>query len=121
VGPQQVSHHVAESGLGVNKPEGHYCELVVAVVGAERRLGDIFLGKADLVVTAMEVNLGEDSGAMKLIQDRVDPGQGVGVLDGDRVQCLVVHTKALVAIALVDKQYGGIEWGLRGPYEAFFD
>jgi hypothetical protein len=67
MGPQQVSHHVAESGWGVSEPEGHHCELIVAVVGAERCLLNIFLGNADLVITAREVNLGENSGAEKLI------------------------------------------------------
>jgi hypothetical protein len=67
---------VAEVGWGVGEPERHHCELIVAVVGAECCLWDIFLGNADLAASAADVDFGEDIGAVKLIQDRFDSGQG---------------------------------------------
>jgi hypothetical protein len=53
----------------------------------------------------------EDSGTVKLIQDRVDPGQGVGVLHRDGIQGPIVYAK-LGAIALADEQDRGARWGL---------
>jgi hypothetical protein len=47
---------------------------------------DVLRLHTDLMVAGLEVELGEESGAMEFIQDLVDDQNEEGVLDGDGVQ-----------------------------------
>lgn len=61
-GAHDVVHHGLERGRCVREPEHHHHELEVAVMGAERRLGDVVSVHEHLVVPAAHVQLGEEAG-----------------------------------------------------------
>ena len=101
-----------EGGGGVGQSEAEDSELVVAVAGTKSGLGDVLLGNADLMVGGAEVNLGEDLRATDLVEEFVDAGKRVLVLDGSLVECTVVDAHAHGAVLLLDKEDGSAEWRL---------
>jgi hypothetical protein len=60
VGVEDVVHQSLESGRGIGEPKRHDQELEVAMVGAERCLGDVVGVHPHLVVPGAEVKLGEE-------------------------------------------------------------
>ena len=65
---------------------------------------------ADLVVSGLHVKLGEDPGSLYTVHDLVNPGEGVGILDGDVIEFLVVDHWSFCAVFLSDKE----DWGGSG-------
>jgi hypothetical protein len=57
-----------------------------------RGIGDIFDTNLDLVIAGVEINLGEHLGSSLLIEQEVNAGYGILVLDGDGIQQSVIHT-----------------------------
>jgi hypothetical protein len=86
---QEGTEHIVHEGLEccrcVAKPERHHQELVQAVVGTKCRFVHVFRPHAHLVVPGTQVQLGEEPGTMKLVQQLVDHRDREGALDGDRV------------------------------------
>ena len=70
-----IIHEGLESCRGVAQPEWHYQELVEAVVSAERRLVDVLRPHEHLVVPRAQVQLGEESRAMELVQQLIHHGK----------------------------------------------
>src|SRR3954463_9629318 len=70
----------------------------------------------DLVVARTQVDLGEDLGAVELVSEVVNEGNGEPVLDGDGVQGTIVDAHAEFAALLLDED----DWGTIGG-EAGFD
>jgi hypothetical protein len=100
--PEYVVHQGLECRRGVAQPECHYQEFVQAVVGAKRRLVHVFRAHAYLVVPRSEVQLGEELGTMELVDHR----DWESILDGERVQRLVVDTEAPQTVGLLDEEDG---------------
>ena len=90
VGAEDVVHEALESGGCICEAEGHDGILEMAIAGAEGGLGDVVGVYADLVVAMAQVDLGEDCGAMEAIEELVDTGEGVAVLDRDVVETTVI-------------------------------
>jgi len=103
---EDVIHQGLECGRCICETKGEHNKLIEAIPSAERRLGDVLLLDADLVVARAEVNLGEETCTMEAIQEVVDAGDGVPVLDGDLVEGTVVHTQAEGSILLLHKEDG---------------
>ena len=61
------------------------------MVSPEGRLGNVSEVHANLVVTGAKVQLGEDAGAAKLIQEFFHNWGGELVLDRDGIERSVVH------------------------------
>ena len=79
---------VSESLLQLR--ESHFVELLPLKRSSRDMLGFY----ANLVVTLLEVNLGEIFRAGHMAQQLVDALQGVLVLEGDMVECAVVDAKS---------------------------
>jgi hypothetical protein len=79
---------------GVAEPERHHQELVQAVVGAERGLVYIFRPHAHLVISRPEIKLGEELGAVELVEEFLHHRIRKRVLDGEGVQGSVVDAEA---------------------------
>jgi hypothetical protein len=67
-GPKNIIHQSLECRWCIGQAERHDQELDVAVIRAERRLGDVVRVHPHLVVAAAEVDLGEETRAAELIQ-----------------------------------------------------
>jgi hypothetical protein len=94
---------------GVAQPKWHDQELVEAIVRPERRLGDVFSPHPDLMIARAQIELGEELGAVQLVQQLVHHRDRVGVLDGDGVEGPVVDAEAPRAVGFLDQQDGGRE------------
>ena len=71
---------------------------------SERCLGDIGGVHADLVVAGAEVQLGEETGAVQLVEKFVDHLDGKRVLDGDGIEGALVDAETPRAVGLLDQQ-----------------
>jgi hypothetical protein len=58
------------------------------------------------MIARPEVNLGEYPCSSKLIEQDIDPGKRVLVLDSDFIKGFVVHTHSKRLILLLDKDCG---------------
>jgi hypothetical protein len=74
------------------------------VMHSERRLGHIGGVHADLVVAGVEVQLGEETGAVQLVEKFVDHLDGKRVLDDDGIEGELVDAKTPCAVGLLDQQ-----------------
>jgi len=101
--PEDVVHECLEGCRGIAQAERHHQELVEAVVSAECRLVDVGGPHANLVVPRPQVELGEEAGAVELVEQLVDDGDRKRILDGERVQRTVVDAKAPCPVRLLDE------------------
>uniref|UniRef100_A0A0A9BSS0 Uncharacterized protein n=1 Tax=Arundo donax TaxID=35708 RepID=A0A0A9BSS0_ARUDO len=92
--PEYVVHQGLECGRRVAESERHDQELVQAVMRAERRFVDVLRPHADLVVPRPQIQLGEEFGAVELVQQLIHHRDREGVLDRHRVQGPVVDAEA---------------------------
>jgi hypothetical protein len=58
------------------------------------------------MIARPEVNLGEHPSSSKLIEQDIDPGKGILVLNGDLIKGSVVHAHSKRLILLLDKNCG---------------
>jgi hypothetical protein len=63
----------------------------VSITGSESGLGHVSRLDTDLVVTRPKINLGKDSSPSELMQQVIDPRQGVLVFNYDLFQLVVVN------------------------------
>jgi hypothetical protein len=73
---EDVVHQCLECRRVSAQPERHHQELVQVVVGAERRLVDVLRPHAHLVIPGPEVQLGEELGAVELVEELSTTGIG---------------------------------------------
>jgi hypothetical protein len=86
-------HEIHEVGWGIRETEGHYQELVETITSRECSFGNVTRSDFDLMITGMEVDLGENFGSSQLIKKNIISGKRVLVLDGYRIERYVVNTK----------------------------
>jgi hypothetical protein len=91
----------------LDRPNGTDSEFVLAVSCPESRLVDVRFLYPELVVALLEINFGEHRGASfsNPVQEFINPGERVTVLDRDVVECTVVNAHAESAVLLADKQH----------------
>ena len=118
VRPEHLLHEVHERGRRVGQAERQHEELVVPVPRAERGLRHVGRIDAHLVVARAQIDLAEVLRTVQPIEQLIDAGQRVLVLDGDLVQRTVVDTHAQLAALLLDEQHGRTEWRLTRLDEA---
>ena len=87
---EEEIHGALECRWGVHEAERHDHEFVCFKWSVESCSGDVFRFDADLVISTEEVELGEDGGALHVVDCFVDAGKREDVADGDGVQCSVV-------------------------------
>ena len=102
--PEQVVHESLESAGSIAEAERHNESLVVAVSRLECGLVDVFFEDLDLVVSAFELDLGEEFGATKPVEEIVDSGKRVSILYGLLVERTIVVADAQCAILLGNEQ-----------------
>src|ERR1041385_7698828 len=101
---EYLIYEVHEISWGIGKSEGHHSVLEQTIACREGCLGDVRLTDLQLVVSGPQINLGEDSGSVQLVEQILDLGERILVLDGYFVQLTVVHTHAYGAVSLVHKE-----------------
>lgn len=88
----------------IGEAKRHDNELVVAIMGAECGFWNILFIHTNLMITGAEIQLGEESGSMKLVKELINNRDGETVLNSGSVELAVVHTKAPRALFLAYKE-----------------
>ena len=109
---ENIIHHCLECCGGVAQSEEHDGWFEQALVSLECGLPLIALLDLHIVEPPAEVKYGEELGTTEVGQDVGDKGEGVGVLDCDLIQLLIVLYKAEGTILLLDEEHGGSHGGL---------
>ena len=71
-GAEHIVHQSLKSHRCVGKAERHDQELKMAMVSAERRLGDVIGVHPHLVVARAQIELGEEASPVKLVEKLID-------------------------------------------------
>src|SRR5260221_62382 len=93
---KDVVHHHLECCRGVAQSEEHDSWFEQALVSLECSLPFITLLDLHIVEPPVEVKYGEELSTMEVGQDIRDKGEGVGVLDHDLIQLLIVLNEIMV-------------------------
>jgi hypothetical protein len=113
-GAENVLNQGLECGGSIGKTKWHDLVLKVAVASAERGLLNVIFMDPDLVVARTEIDLGEDLGAMELVGEVINEGDGESVLDGDGIQGTIINAHAEFAALLLDEDHRGTIGGEAG-------
>jgi len=109
---KDVVHHHLEHCRGVAQSKEHDSWFKQASVSPECSLPLITLLDLHIVEPPAEVEYGEELGTTEVGQDIGDEGEGVGVLDHDLIQLLIVLYEAKQTILLLDEEHRGSHRGL---------
>jgi len=90
----------------------------MAVMSAERRLGNVVVMHTDLKIPAAQVQLGEVCSAVELIQELLHNGDREHVPHCLRVQRLVVDAKPPAVVLLANEEDGRGERRCAGANDA---
>jgi hypothetical protein len=102
---QHVIHHGLEGRRSVDQVKWYDQELKVVVVGTKRRLRDVDVMHADLVVATAQVQLGEEARTVKLVEEFIHDQNLKHIVHRSRVQWVIVNTEALGAIMFLHQQH----------------
>ena len=97
---EHVVHQSMKSRRCVGKAERHDQELKMAMVSAERRLGDVIRVHPHLVVARAQIELGEEASPVKLVKKLIDDRNREFVLGRLGVEGPVDDAKALGVVRL---------------------
>jgi len=113
-GPEDVVHHSLEGGRTVGHSEKHHERFEETAIGTEGCLP--FISGLDMYVieTPSDVKLCEVLGSMELGDKFGDKGEGVPVLDGYGIQCMIVLDQLEQTILLLNEEHKDCDGGLRG-------
>jgi hypothetical protein len=89
---------------GIGQPERHNQIFTNVISGRESHLQDIFFMNFDLMITRPMINLGKHFSTHKLIEQEVDAGQWVLVLDYHRIEWSIIDTQTQRMILLLHKE-----------------
>src|SRR5258707_8002150 len=109
---KDVIHHHLEGHRGVAQSKEHDHWFKQASVSPECSLPLIALLDLHVVEPPAEVKYSEELSTMEAGQDIRNEGEGVGVLDHDLIQLLIVLYEAKRTILLLDEEHRGSHRGL---------
>jgi hypothetical protein len=99
-------HGVHEVGSGICETKRHHQELVKTITSGESSFRNVTRSNFDLMITRMEIDIGENFGSSQLIKKNVDSGKRIFVLDGHYIERSVINTQPQATILLFDKESG---------------
>jgi hypothetical protein len=100
---QDAIHQGLERWRRIGETKRHNHELKVAVVSTKHHLGHIFGMHANLMISAPEVQLGEITRPIQLIQKLLHNRDGKLVLDRLSIECPIIDTKSPRPVLLLDQ------------------
>jgi hypothetical protein len=102
---ENVIHHGLESGWTVSETEKHHQRFEKSSVGVECGLPLITFLDSDIVVTPMDIELGEVACASKTIDKVRNEWKRIDILDSLCIECAIVLDKLESSILLFNKEY----------------
>jgi hypothetical protein len=106
-----IIHESLEGGRGIIHAKEHDHRFEEAFMDNEGTFPLISFFDANIVITPLNVKLGEDLSSFEFINEVRDKGKRVGIAGGMGVEILVVLARAEFAVLLFHKEERG---GLRG-------
>jgi len=103
--PQDVVHQGLEGRRGVGEAERHHQTLVVAMMSAEGRLGDVVWVHPHLMILRAQVELGEETRPMELIEELVYHQDQEFVLGHLGVEGAVVDAETPGLVRLANEEH----------------
>ena len=111
---EEVIHEVLECGRGVIETEEHNGGFKQSFVGNEGCLPLVSILDVDIVVSLLNIKLGEVFHVFKFVNKVKDEGERIGISDGVLVQVAIVLAGAEFPVLLFDKEEGGGLGGVGG-------
>jgi hydrogenase maturation factor len=93
---------------GIGQTKRHHQILIKTVSGGEGSLWDIFFMDLDLMIARTKVNLRKDLCSNQLIEQEINVGQWILVLDGYCIEWLIIDAQSLGLVLL--RQIAGNSW-----------
>ena len=109
-----VIHEVLESGGGIGEAEEHYSGLEESLMGDEGSFPLMSIFDLDILISPLDVKLGEDFCPLEFIDEVRDEGKRVCIMDSVFVNVAIVLTGSEASIFLFDEEERGCLWGIRG-------
>jgi hypothetical protein len=85
-------HQVHEMCRSIGESKRHNQILIQPIPGGQGSLRNVFRADLDLMITRTKIDLGKDFSTGKLIENNVDVGKWIFILDGDSIQKSVINT-----------------------------
>ena len=112
---QDSIHEAGEGGRCVAQAKGGLVKFEQLSTACRKcGLGFVLLGDGHLPVPTFEVQSREPLGPMESIQEVVNPGQRVSILDGSRVELTEVNTESQATVLFSYHHHWGGPWAVRG-------
>ena len=107
---KDVIHKCLECGGSIAESKEHDSGFKKSHGGNESGFPLILLSDANVVISPMNVKLGEEGGLLHVIDEFWDKGEWIGILDSVGVQIVVVLAWAKGSVLLwYEKEGGGLE------------
>ena len=112
----QDSIHEAGSGRSIAETKGNLVELKqLPAAGSKRSFLFVLLCYRHLPISTLQVQSREPFRPVESIQEVINPGQGVCILDGSCIQLTKVYAEPQTTIFLPHHNYWRGPWAVRGP------
>ena len=112
---QDSIHEAGEGGRCVAQTKGDLVKFEqLSTARTKRGLSFVLFGDRHLPVPTFEVQSREPLGPMESIQEVVNPGQRVSILDGSCIELTEVNTETQATVFLPHHHHWGGPWAVRG-------
>jgi hypothetical protein len=105
---EEIVHEVLEGCRGVGKSEEHYHGFKEALVGDQGGFPLVSVFDSDIVVSPMNIELGEHLGILEFVDEVRDEGKRVGIMNRVFIDVSVVLAGLESSILLFTKKKGGL-------------
>ena len=87
-------------------------------MGDEGCLPLVSISDADIVISPLDIEFGEDLGILHLINEILDQREGVGIFDsvGVDISVVLAWSEGVGSVLLIDEEEGCCLGGVRGTY-----
>ena len=103
---EEVVHESLEHDRGITKAKEHDCGFKESFVGNEGSFPLVSILDSDIVVSSVNIKLGEDMGVLKFIDEVGDERKRVGIIGGMFIEVMVFLAEVHFAILLLMKKKG---------------
>ena len=111
---ENVVHERLKSRRGVAKPKKHDSGFKETKRGDERCFPLIFLSDADIVITPLNIEFGEQCGVLHVIDQLRDEGERISIVNSVGVEIPIILTRSQGSVLLGYKEKRRGLWGFRG-------
>ena len=117
---KRVIHETLEGGRGIGETKEHHHRFEEPFMGDEGSFPLMSIFDSDIIVSPLDVELGEDFHPLKVIDKVGNEGKRVCIADSVFVDVVIVLTGSEATVLFFDKEERGCLWGVGGVNFAGF-